>query len=42
VLPLVDWVGLDSKTTDASYDALTTRNGSARNAWRSLELMLAA
>ncbi|MGW9631815.1 anaerobic ribonucleoside-triphosphate reductase activating protein [Agromyces sp. NPDC055520] len=42
VLPLVDWVGLDIKTTDASYDGLTARSGSAQNAWRSLELVLAA
>ena len=41
VLPLVDWVGLDIKATSAGYEAVTGRVGSAENAFRSLEFVLA-
>ncbi|GAA5037362.1 anaerobic ribonucleoside-triphosphate reductase activating protein [Microbacterium fluvii] len=40
LLPQLDWVGLDIKTTDAAYDRVTGRPGGAANAWRSLELVL--
>lgn len=42
VLPLVDWVGLDIKTTPRDYAAVTGRAGSSERAWRSLELVLGA
>lgn len=41
VLPLVDWVGIDVKALDDDYDRVTDRPGSARSAWRSLQLVLA-
>ncbi len=40
VLPLVDWVGLDIKTTAPRYDALTGRRGSAAPVDACLDLLL--
>ena len=40
-LPYVDWVGLDIKALPGDYDHVTGRQQSGRNAWRSLELILA-
>ncbi|WP_296226488.1 anaerobic ribonucleoside-triphosphate reductase activating protein [Ralstonia sp. UBA689] len=39
-LPLVDWVGLDIKTTAPRYDALTGRRGSAAPVDACLDLLL--
>lgn len=39
-LPLVDWVGLDIKTTPENYAALTGRQHSAAPVQRSLEILL--
>ncbi|CAJ0784816.1 7-carboxy-7-deazaguanine synthase [Ralstonia condita] len=39
-LPLVDWVGLDIKTTGQRYDALTGRRGSAAPVDTCLDLLL--
>lgn len=41
VLPLVDWVGLDIKATEAGYETVTGRVASGERAWRSLEFVLA-
>lgn len=41
VLPFVDWVGLDIKSTREEYTGVTGRARSGENAWRSLELVLA-
>jgi len=40
VLPLVDWVGLDIKTSAPRYDALTCRRGSAAPVDACLDLLL--
>jgi len=40
VLPLVDWVGLDIKTSAPRYDALTGRRGSAAPVDACLDLLL--
>lgn len=42
VLPLVDWVGLDVKATAGRYADITGVPGSARTAFASLDLVLAA
>lgn len=42
VLPMLDWVGLDIKTRQQDYDALTGRTHSAAAVWRSLNLLLAS
>ena len=39
VLPLLDWVALDIKTTRDAYPALTGRSGSGDRAWQSLALL---
>ncbi|GAA2236924.1 anaerobic ribonucleoside-triphosphate reductase activating protein [Rarobacter faecitabidus] len=41
-LPYTDWVGLDIKATPDKFDQITRRQGSARPAYESLELVLAA
>jgi pyruvate-formate lyase-activating enzyme len=40
VLPRLDWVGLDIKTTASRYDALTGRRGSAAPVDACLDLLL--
>lgn len=42
VLPLVDWVGMDIKATQQSYDMVTRVTDSARAPWTSAELLLAS
>lgn len=42
LLPRLDWVGLDVKTTREDYDALTLRRGSGDAAWRALSLLAAS
>ena len=42
VLPLVDWVGLDIKATPGTYESITGVPASARTAFESLDLVLAA
>lgn len=42
VLPLIDWVGLDIKTSWTDYDALTSCKGSAQRVQRSLLHILEA
>ena len=40
VLPLLDWIGMDIKSTRAGYAAITGVRGSGARAWRSTELIL--
>lgn len=40
VLPLVDWIGMDIKSTRAEYEATTGVRGSGAKAWRSAELIV--
>jgi anaerobic ribonucleoside-triphosphate reductase activating protein len=40
VLPLVDWIGMDIKSTRAQYEATTGVRGSGARAWRSAELIV--
>jgi pyruvate formate lyase activating enzyme len=40
VLPLLDWVGLDIKADDETYDGITGRRGSARPVHDSLDAVL--
>lgn len=40
MMKALTWVGLDIKTDEAGYDALTGRSGSAESAWRSLDVLL--
>lgn len=42
VLPLVDWVGFDLKTTFADYASVTAVNRSGEPAWRSFRAVLEA
>jgi anaerobic ribonucleoside-triphosphate reductase activating protein len=42
VLPLVDWVGLDIKTSIDAYDDITGINDSARSAMASVQAVLAS
>ncbi len=39
VLPLVDWVGIDIKATEAFYPQITGKGMSGRRAWESLRLV---
>ena len=40
VLALLDWVGIDVKSSCAQYPAITGVRGSGRRAWASIELLL--
>ncbi|WP_374592335.1 anaerobic ribonucleoside-triphosphate reductase activating protein [Aquabacterium sp.] len=42
VLPLVDWVGFDLKTTFDDYDSVTAVQRSSQPAWRSFQAVLQA
>lgn len=41
LLPRIDWVGLDVKSTDERYAAVVGRPGGSARAWESLRLVLA-
>lgn len=42
ILPMVDWVGLDIKTSFADYERITATPRSGQPAWRSLQTVLQA
>jgi pyruvate formate lyase activating enzyme len=42
LLPLVDWVGMDIKSSKSDYQNITGVKGSGERAWKSAELLIAS
>ena len=42
LLPLVDWVGMDIKSSKADYQEITGAKGSGERAWRSAEFLISS